>query len=504
MNDHMAKFHAEKRLPCPHCDQRFGRKQFLTEHIRKNHELRQVVCKFCKKVYANYRTLSSHLLFVHEYRFSSNSDIIFAKDVDDNEGGNDQEGEDESSRFLCSSCPKVFATKEKLRDHTDRMHEEKTIECGTCGEKFSRERFLTVHIKNQHLQLKDVPCPHCTDILASEKSLYCHIRLKHKDKRFTCKFCYETFERKEELRGHMVEQHKELSVLSCETCGEEFELKKDFREHCLKVHNLRSYECRVCKLSFSVRQQLTQHLSMDHGIVEDTGSRSSFKVCCDVCGQEFSDAWHMKRHKVNNHAEPGAFYCKVCFNVFSSDETLKAHREAAHPQSKVECDHCGKELSSSWHLKRHVNTVHSGVTSEVSSPVLNPVSVSPGPPKVYPFHCQDCGKGFSSRYHLKRHSDTQHSAFRPFECQVCGMAYNRRDKIYAHIRSKHEGVRFQCEFCYQDFSKQCHLTRHMERQHCDSAHQCADCGLKFKDGNILEEHVLKFHPILEPECEILE
>ena len=84
------------------------------------------------------------------------------------------------------------------------------------------------------------------------------------------------------------------------------------------------------------------------------------------------------------------------------------------------------------------------------------------------------------------------------------MAYNRRDKLYAHIRSKHEGVRFQCEFCYQDFSKQCHLTRHMERQHCDSAHQCADCGLKFKDADNLEQHVLKFHPILEPECEILE
>jgi uncharacterized C2H2 Zn-finger protein len=79
--DHIARHHTVKNLKCPHCEQLFSRKSFLTEHVRQSHVMCNLVCKFCQKVSANLKTLTSHMLYVHDYRLDTSQDIIFSDQV---------------------------------------------------------------------------------------------------------------------------------------------------------------------------------------------------------------------------------------------------------------------------------------------------------------------------------------------------------------------------------------------------------------------------------------
>ena len=363
-SDHNARHHAAKNLKCPHCSHCFARKAFLTEHIRQYHILCNLVCKFCKKVSSNLKTLTQHLLFVHDYRIDTAQDIIFADTSKEEEGPEPVEGplaEDRgpsSDQFVCSECPKSFPTKKKLYQHTILMHAEKNILCTFCGERFSRPYCLRRHIKNYHHRVTDVKCPHCPDVLSTEKTLYFHIRIMHKDKRYQCKLCKEGFPLKDDLKGHMLANHKEWAVFSCDECTEEFDTMTKLRRHCVSVHKIRFFRCVHCDQSFTTNQHLRRHLRMTHQIYEgDAAADPDLKVSCSHCLKEFHSSWHLRRHIASSHLEEGV-YCRICYHVFESNGSLKLHMDSAHPGVKFECDICKKEFSTKWHLKRHNDNVH--------------------------------------------------------------------------------------------------------------------------------------------------
>ena len=108
----------------------------------------------------------------------------------------------------------------------DNMMERKTrFLCETCGKQFSKAAYAAKHCKNEQ---KTWNCPNCGQQLAHVTNRARHIQLcekamKHKVFRVTemlkCNRCENTFSSKNNLKRHMEEVHKHVTI-KIHTCPE--------------------------------------------------------------------------------------------------------------------------------------------------------------------------------------------------------------------------------------------------------------------------------------------
>ena len=91
--------------------------------------------------------------------------------------------------------------------------------------------------------------------------------------------------------------------------------------------------------------------------------------------------------------------------------------------------------------------------------------------------CITCGKEFSSSYNLKRHVDSTHNPARTLTCFHCYKEYIREDKLKAHEKTcKQEKA---CRFCGLRLANQVALSQHVTSIHGDGKFQCNECQKKF-------------------------
>lgn len=89
----------------------------------------------------------------------------------------------------CSSCSKVFDSKQKLYLHVNRTHTLEPLICSTCNKSFARKDILARHISQHHRgtdgsSLTSVPtfsCDVCLKTFGRKDNLLVHVRAKHTD-----------------------------------------------------------------------------------------------------------------------------------------------------------------------------------------------------------------------------------------------------------------------------------------------------------------------------------
>ena len=89
------------------------------------------------------------------------------------------------------------------------------------------------------------------------------------------------------------------------------------------------------------------------------------------------------------------------------------------------------------------------------------------------FVCGTCGKQLTSSYNLKRHQSSVHDPSKNDECQSCQKKFSRNDDLKMHRKvCKQEKV---CGFCSSIFENEAALYQHVTSIHGDGKFTCNTC-----------------------------
>ena len=130
--------------------------------------------------------------------------------------------------------------------------------------------------------------------------------------------------------------------------------------------------------------------------------------------------------------------CLYCNSVFDNNTSLKNHLvndctklESVPQPAQFECELCGKNFTSQFNLRRHLN---------------NAVCVN------HSNTCENCGKSFTSRITLRRH--TQKCVDNTYFCDICNKHLINAKSYKYHNRKVHHnftGINFYCGLCDKNF-----------------------------------------------------
>ena len=230
-----------------------------------------------------------------------------------------------------------------------------------------------------------------------------------------------------------------------------------------------NYDCIFCEKNLNSTQELKEHILSDHknnycdkqtaGLKKAKTERKS-KVCSE-CGKTFRTFSEM-----NNH-----------FGKHGESEKAK--------RNKLMCTFCGKELSTSFWLKDHIERCHS-LTPKRSS------------------DCKFCERSFKTKYILGAHMRRDHPQMGSFKGRRAPklidpdnpMKWRNDLKGMPEKSSKSCKSSTNCKFCNEKFTSQYLLLHHTKQEHGDQVGSapCKYCDEVFPNTYLRTPHMRKVHP----------
>ncbi|TKR63012.1 hypothetical protein L596_026900 [Steinernema carpocapsae] len=214
----------------------------------------------------------------------------------------------------------------------------------------------------------------------------------------------------------------------------------------------KQFVCDLCEQSFTLKQNVQQHIVNFHGLDRSSPDRESFER-------------RMRR-----------FQCMKCLKIFKSEDVALKHFEKAHDKPvKMEkkehkCEDCEKVYLTKTQLEEHVSIVH-----------LN----------VRKFICTQCPASFGRRGGLRRHVEMVHVG-KTYKCTYEGCehpGYKCSKALAAHVRAVHTGERpYECSQCERAFVRKNDLKVHEATHSRIVDLRCQYCGAAFRRDNYLKKH----------------
>ena len=331
-----------------------------------------------------------------------------------------------------------------------------SFDCSVCGEKFSRGQFLKSHLL---WHINQYPRSICKKgVRASNEKSAC----KGKHSHFECCLCDEIFCDEPVLKNHLLDHeeirnreacyvcsiplswhtHKELnehlklqievwtgesddsniflaskgllthqlsSIIKpqmsankfrCEICWKEFMSLRGYKDHKQAHQKAKSFDCNICKISFTRLCNLTRHKACIHN------EYLPKKYVCPACGKAFSRISVFNLHLIT-HSKNKLHLCEICGLTFKHSSTLHLHRRRHSAGAYFKCDMCNKLIQSYIHLKRHIQA-HIGYEWETLHKCPHP----------------HCSKRFTTKAQIRDHVNL-HAGIRPYVCDVSPLRKNQ-------------------------------------------------------------------------------
>ena len=171
----------------------------------------------------------------------------------------------------------------------------------------------------------------------------------------TCNECGKRYRSTRYLRAHQL-SHGGLKPILCHICGRGFYARVNLDRHVLLRHAGTSsslhHVCDRCGKSFVAASRLRRHVEEMH---DDTTRR---RHSCDICRATFANAGNLQRHVQLHSTQPRPFVCEICQRCFTQKTSLQAHNRVHDSEARLRamclCPVCGKQLSKSTNLRKHL------------------------------------------------------------------------------------------------------------------------------------------------------
>ena len=179
--------------------------------------------------------------------------------------------------------------------------------CNRCGKGFTTSGNLKRHILNIHME---------------DKSGTSEIKF--------CQYCHKTYSRQDYLTQHIKSVHEKANKYQCEQCGKTFTQKGSLTRHVTSVHqNIREFCCKHCNYQAISYNDLKKHAANAHF------NRARYE--CSICGHGSWCASIIKQHIISLHtvnAKTQSRKCKFCGVVINlSKESYPLHVAACKTMS---------------------------------------------------------------------------------------------------------------------------------------------------------------------------
>ncbi|ETN67468.1 zinc finger protein [Anopheles darlingi] len=183
---------------------------------------------------------------------------------------------------------------------------------------------------------------HCWDrcgMFFYDKPSFDNHLMDHKmRRRWFCKFCFQGFDKQEELSEHLPSHD---GSLLCAICGEIADSPEQNNHDHSKTG---PFDCPKCPRRFETQHTFSNHLKR-HGAKE---------FCCEVCGVYLSSRKRLLNHKMAKHSGEKPFSCEVCGHKFALKDRIKSHMKTHTGEKPYGCMFCDRRYGSSGDLKDHL------------------------------------------------------------------------------------------------------------------------------------------------------
>lgn len=164
---------------------------------------------------------------------------------------------------LCDLCGSYFRTTYHLKIHKRKKHKKVDFKCTECDEIIPNYNKLKTHMQNYHE--KKYKCFYCEEMLDTHYKRTMHMLTQHKIRdKIACPHCPKTFVFRSTMKRHLRETHLQEKNVVCPECGwKAFEFNR-LQRHMMKHSNERNHPCTRCEKAFKTKKTLRQHVQNVH------------------------------------------------------------------------------------------------------------------------------------------------------------------------------------------------------------------------------------------------
>ncbi|XP_055533585.1 zinc finger protein 62 homolog [Wyeomyia smithii] len=180
--------HGTAELQCEFCPRKFLNKRQLKIHMNMHTKKTVYSCRICERIYYNWTTRKNHEL-THKVKFN------------------------------CDECDAVYAYASQLRQHIKHKHKGiRRLSCSYCSfTTFIKTRLLN-HVRSIHTSERPYRCTFCESTSNSSTGYYIHFQRHKKSGEATeysilCAYCGQQFSKDAALEVHICEEHQDVAVI---------------------------------------------------------------------------------------------------------------------------------------------------------------------------------------------------------------------------------------------------------------------------------------------------
>ena len=210
----------------------------------------------------------------------------------------------------------------------------------------------------------------------------------------------------------------------------------------------------------------------ENGLVSapDSGrdTRAKEPNVCNECGKRLTNRGSLLRHIKLVHDEPCLQQCPEC-NIYVKQLGGHLRRQHSSEQPSV-CNECGKRITNSESLKKHIERVHTETECI----------------------CDECGKKFKNNQNLAGHIKNVHTESLCI-CDICSNEFKNAKYLREHVKTVHSLEQLCCDECGKTCANKIKLKMHQRAVHTLNDCKCEQCGKIYKNKDLLRKHTRYYH-----------